>query len=178
MQENITAARPYAQAAFEQAQEEGKLREWSEMLQLIDTVVSDAQMQSLLDNPRFDATFLADFILDIGGTHLSTTGQNFVRVLAQAGRLSLAPAIHSLYEEHRAEAEGVISVSVSSAYPLDEAEQNRISEVMASRFGKKVNISTSIDKSLIGGTVIRAGDSVIDASVKGGLKQLDNELTE
>jgi len=178
MQENITAARPYAQAAFEQAQQENKLSAWSDMLQLLDTIVSDTQMQGLLGNPRFDSAFLADFIVDISKPHLSTTGQNFVRVLAQAGRLPLAPAIHSLYAAHRADAEGVITVSASSAYALDEAEQKRIAEVMARRFGKKVHLSMSIDKSLIGGAVISIGDTVIDASIRGRLKQLDNELTE
>ena len=178
MQTNITAARPYAQAAFEQAQQEDSLSAWSEMLHLLDTIVSDTQMQALLDNPRLDNAFLADFILEISGSHLSTTGQNFVRALAEAGRLPLAPAIHGLYEAHRASAEGVLTVSVSSAYALDAAEQKHISEVMARRYGKQVKLSTSMDKSLIGGAVIRAGDSVIDASVRGRLKQLNNELMQ
>lgn len=178
MQENLTAARPYAQAAFEQAQQEGDLGAWSDMLNLINMVVSDPQMPKVLDNPTLDADFLSDFILDICGSHLSATGQNFVKVLADAGRLSLTAEILELYEQSRSDAEGVLEVNVISAYPLDEQEQNRISDVMSKRFGKKISISSNIDESLIGGTVIRAGDSVIDASVKGRLKQLGNELAE
>jgi len=158
--------------------QEGALQAWSEMLDLLRRIVADAQMQALLDHPQFDSASLADLILDIGGAHFSATGQNFVRVLAEAGRLPLAAAIHSLYEAQRAEAEGVIAVSASAAYALDEAEQKRIIELMARRFGKKVKLSTSIDESLSGGAVIRAGDSVIDASLRGRLKQLANELTE
>jgi len=71
-----------------------------------------------------------------------------------------------------------VEVEVLSPYPLDDQERARITRAMEQRFGKKINISSHIDKSLIGGTVIRAGDSVIDASIKGSLRQLGNLLTE
>lgn len=178
MQENITAARPYSQAVFEQAQEEENLGKWADMLNVISMVISDPQMQAVLENPRLNAELLADFVLDICGSNLTDEGGNFVRVLANAGRLSLAPHIYTLYEQRRTEAEGVVEVEVISAYPLEDAEKNRLSDAMAGRFGKKINVTTRIDKSLIGGTVIRAGDSVIDASVRGRLKQLGSELAE
>jgi len=87
MQENTTAARPYAIAAFEQALHENKLSAWSQMLNLLNMVISDQQMQSVLKNPRLDADSLSDFVLDICGDQLSETGKNFVKVLTNAGRL-------------------------------------------------------------------------------------------
>lgn len=178
MQQNTTQARPYATAVFELAQAESDLAAWSEMLRLLNLIVSDSQMQRLLNDPRLDSEFLADFVLDISAERLSEAGRNFVRVLADAGRLSLAPQIYQLFEQRRTESEGVVDVEVVSAYQLEQHEQDKIAAVMAKRFGKKINISARIDGSLIGGMVIRTGDSVIDASIRGKLRQLGSELAE
>ena len=178
MQENTTIARPYAVAAFEQALEEGRLGEWSVMLQVLNLVISDKQMKFVLDNPRLDESSVADFVIDICGKHLSDTGRNFVKVLAQADRLVLAPQIYTLFEQKRTEAESIVEIEVTSAYALDAAEKNKIADAMAKRLGRKIEINTITDESLIGGAVIRAGDSVIDASIKGRLKKLGNQLAE
>ncbi|MFB3100286.1 MAG: F0F1 ATP synthase subunit delta, partial [Gammaproteobacteria bacterium] len=112
MQENTTVARPYAQAVFETASEESKLTEWSEMLGLLEVVVTDPQMKTVLSNPKLDAAALSDFIQDVCGESLSETGSNLVKVLADAGRLTIIPEVNRLYEQLRAEAEGVIEVGV------------------------------------------------------------------
>jgi F-type H+-transporting ATPase subunit delta len=178
MQLNLTAARPYAQAVFELAREEGEFGPWSGMLSLLNTVVSDPNMKVLLANPTLKAAFLADFILDVCGDHLTEDGRSFVRVLAGAGRLLLVPQISALYEQQRIEAEGVVEVELISAYPLEETERQGITDAMTKRLGKKITITANINKDLIGGVVIRAGDSVIDASVSGRLRQLGNLLAE
>ena len=178
MQENTTIARPYARAVFEQSQEEGDLQKWSVMLQLLKLIVSDPAMQSVIKNPRLEREKLAELILDICGKHLTESGRNFVNLLVDAGRISVAPQIHALFEEKKDRAEGVAGVEVISAYPLDDNQQEKIKKIMAKRLGKKIDITTRIDKSLIGGAVIRAGDSVIDASLKGRLKQLSHNFAE
>jgi len=177
MQEKTTIARPYAQAVFETASEESKFIEWSEMLSLLETVVSDAQMKAVLANPKLDAAALCDFVQGVCGKGLSETGNNLVKALADAGRLNFIPEINKLYEQLRAEAEGVVEVKVISAYELAPKQQASISKAMAKRLGKKVEITSGIDDSLIGGVVIRAGDTVIDASVKGRLKALATQMT-
>jgi len=177
MQEKTTIARPYAQAVLKTASEESKLNEWSEMLGLLDSIVSDAQMQAVLSNPKLDAAALTDFVLGVSGDSLNETGSNLVKVLADARRLAILPEINNLFEQLKAEAEGVIEVTVTSAYELAADQQAAISEAMAKRLGRKVEITSDIDDSLIGGVVIRAGDSVIDASVKGRLKALATQMT-
>jgi len=177
MQENTTVARPYAQAVFETASEESKLTEWSEMLGLLAAVVADVQMKVVLENPKMDAAAQSDFVLGVCGQALSETGNNLVKVLAEARRLAIIPEINRLYEQLRAEAEGVIEVGVISAYELAPEQQATISEVMAKRLGRKVEIAHEVDESLIGGVVIRAGDTVIDASVRGRLKALATQMS-
>ena len=177
MQDKTTIARPYAQAVFETASEESKLTEWSDMLGLLEVIVTDAQMKAVLTNPKLDTKALTDLILGVCGKTLSETGSNLVKVLADARRLSLVPELYKLYEQLRAEAEGVIEVGVTSAYELSSEQQATISAAMAKRLGRKVEITNDIDDTLIGGMVIRAGDSVIDASVKGRLKELATQIT-
>ncbi len=178
MQESLTIARPYAQAAFEQAQEEGKFSDWTDMLEFLKLIVSDDDMKTVLDNPRLDGEFMANFILDIGSDQLSETGQNFVRVLADAGRLTLLPEITELFSEKRAEAEGTVEVEVISAYPLNDDQESSISKAMAEHFGKKIEITSHVNETLIGGVVIKTGDSVIDTSIKGRLKELSNVIVK
>ena len=178
MQEKITLARPYAVAAFEQASGDKKLKEWSTMLHVLSLVVSDPQMQAILDNPKLNSATLLDIVLDICSNYLSDSGSNFVRVLVNAGRLSMAPQIYMLFEQKRLAAEGVAEVEVVSAYPLGSAQQQKIADAMSKRLGKKIEISARTDQSLIGGALIRVGDSVIDASMRGRLKQLGNLLSE
>jgi F-type H+-transporting ATPase subunit delta len=178
MQENITIARPYARAVFEQGKADGELEQWSGMLQLLRQVVADAAMQALIKNPKVDNRQMADIVFDICGAKLNQQGKNFVRVLIDAGRLSVVEQIYKLFVEQKAIAEGVAGVEVISAYPLEEQQQEKIRQMMARRLGKKIELTTRIDQGLIGGAIIRTGDSVIDASLKGRLKQLGHQFAE
>ena len=178
MQADITVARPYAQAVFELARDAGDFAPWSAMLDFLEKVVADPQMRPLLGDPTIRKGVLAGLLQDICGDRLTAQGRNFIQVLADAGRLALVPQIGLLYEQQRTEAEGVTEVEVISAYPLDDREKQKISSAMAQRLGKQITINARIDKQLIGGVVIRAGDAVIDASVLGRLRQLGNVLAE
>lgn len=178
MLEKATIARPYAEAAFAQALEEGKLGEWSEMLSLLSVIVSDESMRGVINNPTLSSEQLHQFIVDIAGDKLSKTGNNFTRVLVDAERIGLAAEILSLFEQKRAAAEGISDVDVISAYALDDAQVNTISESISKRLGKKIDINTEEDSDLIGGVIIRAGDSVVDASLRGRLKELNSVFAQ
>ena len=178
MQEKATIARPYARAAFEQAQEEAKLKDWSAMLELLAAVASDSLMKSVIKNPKVSEDQLYSVVTDVCGKVLSASGRNFVRVLVRAGRLDVAREIHVQFERKRARTEGISEVRVITAYELDEAQQKRLAEAMKKRLGREIEMSAETDKSIIGGVIIRAGDSVIDASLRGRLRQLGNEFAK
>lgn len=176
MQSNTKTARPYAIAAFRQAQEEGDTARWSEMLALLARVASDPTMKGLITNPKAKRQELAELIIDVCGDRLSATGCNFVRVLAENRRLGAINDIAATYESERASAERRSEVTVISAYQLAPAEQNAITVAMTKRLGTKVDLSLKVDPGLIGGVVVRAGDTVIDASIRGRLNQLAQTL--
>jgi len=154
MAETITVARPYAQAAFEFAEAQHLLQEWADMLVLLANVVTDKDMAELLDSPRLTEQQLSDLIIDICGDRLSDKGANFVRVLATN-----------------------IKADLVSAYPATEEQQARIIESLRRRLGKQIELRCSTDASLIGGAIIRAGDLVIDGSVRGKLQRLGSSLS-
>lgn len=177
MAEKTTLARPYAQAAFNQAREERKLDEWSGMLQFLAMVISDPTMLGIVSHPGIEKQRLTGLLFDIAEGKLSETGQNFLRVLIEHRRLSLLPEIAAHFERERAEFEQRREVEVLTAYRLQNKYQQAIKEAMTKRLGQEVELSVQIDRSLIGGLVIRAGDTVIDASLRGRLSRLDLELS-
>ena len=177
MAETGELARPYAVAAFKQAEEEGMLGEWAEMLELLSTIARDPTMSGLIANPRADRTRLVDLFIDVCGDRLSDTGRNFVKVVGHYGRLALLPDISERFAEERAAREGRNQVQVTSAFELSEPQRTVIVEAMEKRLGTRVTLDCAVDDTLIGGIVIRAGDLVIDASLRGRLGQLAQTLT-
>lgn len=171
-EERSTLARPYATAAFQQAQEEGKLEQWSEMLGFLRAMVSDPTMAGVVADPRVERGKLVELILGIAGDRLSKTGQNFVKVLVHNGRMGLVAEITELFEKLRGDAEGRTRVDVVSAFELAPDYARQISEAMAKRLAREVDLTVRVDQALIGGVIIRAGDLVIDASLRGRLQQL------
>ncbi len=174
MLEKKTIARPYAESAFSQALEEGQLQNWATMLKVLRLIVADDNMTPVLTSPKLDHQQLAQFIIDIAGDVLNETGRNFVHILVDAGRISLIAEIVVLFEEKQAAAEAIDTIEVTSAYPLTDPQINMLTKTLAKNLGKKIDINAKEDKGLIGGVVIRMGDTVINASVQGRLKELNN----
>ena len=176
MEDASALARPYGMAAFKQAREEGNVKEWSNMLQLLVLIMQDATMRGLIANPKVNDQQLADLIIDVGGDGLSQTGMNLVRVMAENERLAEVAGVAAVFEQERDRTEGRSHVDVTSAFALTDKQQASIAESMSKRLGTEVSVSVTVDKSLIGGVVIRAGDTVIDASLRGRLAQLGQSL--
>ena len=176
MAEKSTIARPYAQAAFDIANEKSDLKAWSDMLQLIAAVTSDAVMSDMISNPSIEREKIVEIIVDVCGDNLNDLAKNFVKVLAENGRLNVAEEIALGYEEHRAEAEKTVEAEVTSAFPLSDAQVKSMTEALKKRLGREVTLKASVDESIVGGAVIRAGDLMIDGSVSGQLEKLATAL--
>lgn len=176
MAEKTTIARPYAQAAFELAQERDALAHWSGLLAVAAGAATHPEMAALLDNPRVPREQVVDLLIEVCGDGLDEDGRNLIRVLAVNRRLGLLPDIVRLYEEARAEAEGAVEAEVVSARPLDDAQQSKLADALAKRLGRKVTLRCETDDKLLGGAIIRAGDLVIDGSAMTRLERLREEL--
>ncbi len=177
MAEKQTLARPYTEAVFGLAKAQKSLAQWSEMLAFLEAVVADENIQHLTSNPRVERARFLDLLLGIGGKNITEEGANFVRLLVENHRLLLLPEIAMQFETLKAEAEKRVDASVTSAFPLDAAQLELLSEALKRKFGREVKLTTQTDKNLLGGIVIRAGDVVIDGSVRGRLAELATHLS-
>lgn len=176
MAEPSTLARPYAKAAFEHAVASNALASWSEGLALLAQLAEDGQLAALLRSPALARTQRGQLLVDLAGDRIGVPLRNFVQVLADNDRLLLLPVLLEQFLALKAEHERLVEVEVSSAAPIDEAQQQRLAAALVKRLGREVRIQISIDPALIGGAIIRAGDTVIDGSLRGRLNKLADAL--
>ncbi len=177
MAEKQTVARPYAEAAFTFAQERNALMAWSDMLGFIEAVASDENMARLAADPRVDRARFLDLFLGVCEKNLNDEGANFVRLLVENRRLNLLPEIVAQFELLKAEAESRIEASVVSAFALEPTQLKALEQALKRKLGRNVHLSAAVNRSLVGGIVIRAGDLVIDGSVRGRLAELATHLS-
>jgi F-type H+-transporting ATPase subunit delta len=178
MSDSTTIARPYAKAIFEYALGEHKLAEWSAHLRNLAQTVLIPEAEQFVTNPATTVEQHIELLQTVVGAKSNEHKplNNWVELLATNKRLLLLPEIYALYEAHRAEQEKTLDVNVFSYSDLSSEQQQRLIESLSQRLKRKVSLKISIDPSLLGGAIIRAGDLVIDGSVRGKLNKLSTDL--
>ena len=185
MADNNTIARPYARAVFQVAQESDALDELSRSLGIAKAILADGQVANFLANPALDDEARLRFLTELFGEAAgadsvfagsSEHGTNFLKLLLEYGRVNVLPEISDRFDALKAEVENTVDVTVTSATELSASQLQEIENALKSRLGRDVKLSTEIDENLIGGAVIRAGDVVIDGSVRARLEGLSNAL--
>jgi F-type H+-transporting ATPase subunit delta len=176
MAEPSTIARPYADAAFRLANAQGKLAEWSVALSNLAGVAADERVRVAVGDPNLSAAKAAGLIISILAGKLSGDAENFVRVLAENGRLGVVTEIRSHFEALKNEREGMVEAEVFTAFELDQAQVADLVSRLEKSTGRKVKARVSVDKALIGGVKVVIGDKVIDGSARAQLSALENAL--
>lgn len=177
MAERITTARPYAKAIFALARKNNTLANTATGLRLAAEVVADPRVAPLLGSPHVTSAQLADLVNGIAGSSLDENGRNFINLLAQNRRLGFLPEIAALFEQMKAEVENAVDVEVTAAVPLTPDQESRYAAALQKKLGRSVRLHTKVDGSLLGGAVLKAGDLVIDGSIKGRIERMATELT-
>ncbi len=175
MSDLTTIARPYAKAAFDFAVEKQQLTQWSEMLAFAAEVTNNEQINELLTSSA-SAEKLAEIFIAICGEQFDEFGQNLIKVMAENGRLQALPDVFEQFVALKKEFEKNVDVEVISATELSEQQLSDISSKLEQRLERKVQLNCSVDETLLGGVVIRAGDLVIDNSARGRLNRLSDAL--
>ncbi len=178
------AARPYARAAFEDAQAANALPLWSELLQAAAAVAADPAMQRLLGpwNPTLRGDQKAELVAGLcrdlrGGAEAPEVFITFLKMLAEFHRLHQLPGIAVLFERLRAEAESTLHAQLISAAAVTDAQRKRVAKALKAKFQRNIALDCKTDESLIAGAVIRVGDLVIDGSARGRLDKLATALS-
>ena len=176
MSELATLARPYAAAVFKRAKETQSTATWSKSLAFMSAVLKNDDISVVVDNPKVNKERLSALMLDICQGHVNDENENFLKLLVHNNRLSLVPAIARLFEAYKAEDEGYVEVDVLTAYALSKDAKQTFTATLEKTLGKKIHMNVTVDKSLIGGVLVRAGDRVIDGSIRGRLQHMQKAL--
>jgi len=171
MSELTTVARPYAKAAFDFAVEANAMDSWHEMLVFAAEVSKDATITEYLSGGA-SVEQATEIFLKVCDVQLDSNGQNLIKVMAENQRLLVLPQVLTQFGELKAEYEKEVSVDITSAVKLKVAQQKVISAALEKRLARKVKLNCSVDKSVVSGLVIKAGDLVIDGSIRGKLNRL------
>lgn len=173
MSQSRTLARPYARAVFAVARDRGRLPEWAAQLEFAARAVAHPELRALVGHPRLDSE---ERVALIGPPSMEEAFADFLRLLAENGRLALLPEIADLFAELRSEAEAVVRARLVIASPAEEARVSVLRTALERRFGRRVELETAVDPELIGGVRVEAGDVVIDGSLCGKLARLRTAL--
>ena len=171
-----TLARPYAKAAFEFASAANKTDAWSSMLMLSAAFVESAEVAQQLHNPAFTSERKSAFLAELAGDRIDEEFRNFVGVLGENDRLDLIPTICAQFELLKAESERSVDVVIETAFEMDAEQLKNLAAALSKRLDRTVQPTTTVNPALIGGVIIRAGDMVIDGSVRGKLQKLAEAL--
>ncbi|MWJ29224.1 F0F1 ATP synthase subunit delta [Halomonas sediminis] len=177
MAELSTVARPYAKAAFESARDQESFDQWSQALNLLSHVIADTDVRRLLGSPKLDNEQKVSLLADMSPNDTNDAIRRFLDTLAQHHRLMALGEIAEQFEQLRAEHEKRIDVTVVSAYELNSKQKTKLAGALKKRLNREISITTQVDPALLGGVILRAGDTVIDGSVRGRLNRLSEALS-
>ena len=178
MAELRTLARPYARAAFESARKADLLGEWSESLGALAAVSLEPKILGVLKSPALSGSNQVEILVTIFGKSIPDGVARFLNILSLNRRLPLLPIIHSLFEEYKANLQKVVDVELFTAFEVNEELHEKLSENLARHLEREVNVRQNLDPGLIGGVLIKAGDTVIDGSIRGRLAMLSEAIEQ
>ena len=176
MSELLTQSRPYAEAIFDIAKEEQALDIWVNDLSIVVSAMQNDVVKILINSPELSQRKKAEIFTSLFEGEISKKVSNFVLVIGQANRISLLESILESFKRLVALEKNQKNVTVSSSYALEQDQLEKIELALQKRTGSEINISTHLDKSLIGGIKISYEDQVIDLSLKNKLEALKAQL--
>lgn len=176
MADNASIARPYAKAVFDQAKETNAFEAWSASLSQLVAISNDEGFSRLASDPRVASSKVTDLLIDLTKDSLPEGGDNFVKLLVQNDRLVALNDIEQQFSELVAEAQASVNAEVVTAMALSDDQKASLSSALESKLGLKVSLEETVDPSLVGGAIVRAGDMVIDGSARGRIEKLTTAL--
>lgn len=176
MADYASIARPYAKAVFDLAKEAQAFDAWSAALAKLAVICADEEFSALVADPRVESSRVIDLLADLTTQELPDGGQNFISLLVKNDRLSALTDIESQFNELVSRERALINAEVITAKALTEAQRSALASALETRLGLKVELHETVDESLLGGAIVKAGDLVIDGSAQGRIEKLSTAL--
>jgi F-type H+-transporting ATPase subunit delta len=172
-----TIAKNYAETLLELAQRAGDLRGWGEMLdQVSDAMETDRRLRTFLESPRVSAQRKNEILQKAYGAQLPRNFLRFLQALVSHRRQMLIPAIAHTYHDLVDQVEGRVHASVTVARPADDSDRDVLTKQLSRMLGKDVVPHFHVNSSILGGVIVRVGDTVLDGSVRRRLATLRTKM--
>ncbi|HKB19080.1 MAG TPA: F0F1 ATP synthase subunit delta [Candidatus Dormibacteraeota bacterium] len=168
------AAKRYARAVFELAQQDGQLEQWARRLERVRELLSDPNVAAVLRNPTIDRRQREAFVVDVPGLDREAT--NLARLLVESGRIDEAAAIEDEFQRLADDAAGRVRATATTAIELGSRDRERVAEQLSRELKQDVRLTVVVDPRVIGGMRLQYGDHVVDATVAARLEQLRRRL--
>ena len=169
------AARRYARAVFDLAQEDGHLEEWRQRLSVLRDVLSDETVEAVLTNPTIPVGERMELI-SVPSNALDEESINLAKLLIESNRVREIGAIADEYEALADTAAGRVRATVTTAIELTPHDRDRVAKELSTRLGKEIRLHLEVDPRILGGLKLQYGDHLVDASVATRLQQLRRTL--
>lgn len=169
MADKKTIARPYGVAVFEIAKTAGRIEDWRVFLATLESITLNEDFSRLIGNPLFSVELVNEVILGSFLNAPDADQKNFIKLLLTSRRIRIFREIKDVFDALSEEDSGVLTAEVSTPYMLTDEEKRLIELEVRNKFGKNCVLEISVLPELIGGILIKVGDSVVDLSIKGRL---------
>ena len=169
------AARRYAKAIFELAQQERQIDQWESRLARIRELFADPEVAAVLDNPTIP-TDQREALIATAPHLIDREANNLARLLVESGRTADAAAVETEFQRLADEAAGRLRATVTTAIELGRDDRDRVARQLSQRLEKDVRLTAAVDPAIIGGLKLQYGDRVIDVTVATRLQQLRRRL--
>ena len=169
MADKKTIARPYGVAVFEIAKNADRIEDWQVFLAALESITLNEEFSKLIGNPLFSIELVNEIILGSLLKEPDADQKNFINLLLTSRRINVFREIKDIFDDISKKDSGILTAEVSTPYELTDEERKLIEIEVRNKFGKSCVLEISVLPELIGGVLIKVGDSVVDLSIKGRL---------
>lgn len=177
MARRVTAARRYAEAAFEIGRADGTLDAWERDMATIGATMRHPELRSLLQHPAIPFADKERVVRRVMGRGVAAAPINLVLLMVRRGRPGAIDRMIERFAELLRRHRGIARAEVRTALPLDDGQRAEIVSRLRTLTGSQVEMAETVDPELLGGIAVRIGDQLYDASVRSRLERLRARLT-
>jgi F-type H+-transporting ATPase subunit delta len=172
-----TAARRYAEAAFQIGRAEGTLDAWERDLEAVRELLAHAELRRMIEHPVVPYAAKDALLHKVAGDTIGADALSLVLLMVRRGRPRAVERMIAHFGELLRSERGIVLAEVRTAMRLEPEQRTAVSERLAQLTGDQVEMNEVVDESLIGGIAVRIGDRLYDASVRNRLERLRARLT-
>ena len=172
-------ANRYAEALFQLSEEENITKEiYNELHDVVEVIKNNKELDNVLKSPLVAKNEKTQLIEALFNNKINNNLKNFLKILVEKGRISSLKSIELTFKELLNDKHNIIEGTVISAIALTEKQVKEFEEKLSKKYNKNVTLENEVDQSILGGVLVRLGNTQIDGSVKTRLNNIKDQLTQ